>query len=653
MKRGTAPLRRLAIKIDPAVGESFLGYLTRVAEMNVLRRPADILDGICAWPPAELTDRQLARAAGVLGIQPRVLDATYKRSFLRELPRPMLTYERRRFAPASLVLSPHHRASWLIKPIDFCAESWQILLQDCPSCLQPLSWGRPSVHRCDSCAGDLRIAESRLVPRMVRPFLNKAVQLATADPEDGRAIINLHPDLGALNSSQVFQLAVACGRALAVGPKRSREGWGYRDLAAGMKLVTRFPASIQELAGTNDNLPKPRFFARIRKAAEASDRDLRRTMLAISAMEPEAHGPVRLRKLRQANNLLTMTELARALRVENSRIRSMADAGVFGRRDARGNARKYDWFSDADYARGREFLDRRIFASAWAKQVDLSMMDVRQLVSAGRLDRCSGRAVDRVFAGGLQLTTESCRSFEGALLSRIRFSNDGSCWIPLERAFASIGGAYKPWAAVLSAALAGSLPYGLQYPGPYELRIGRLRIHETVAFDICRRALSRTLGDYYVPPDSLGPLRPQTISRDEAERLLNCLPADISRLCDGRFLRVVARDPVSFDARSVEFFAKRHVSVQELNALFGFPCAELARYLVGEGFQRTSSGFWRRKDLWGRDGMVARIRAGSARVISAWEIVGPPKPTTWWPEAVGPAAGRPLELFSRQQPDHP
>lgn len=653
MRLQEAVNRRVAIVVKPAVDESLLGYLTRVAETNVLERPTDILHEICAWPPGYLGEAKQASIARVVGIQPRELRKVYWRSWLHSLPRSALDYERRRVAPAALRASPHHRFTWLLKRVDFCPESWRLLIDACPSCGASLSWGQPSLLKCGKCSFDLSLADSEAVPHKLRPVLKQAVRMATADL-DYRARISLHADLGLLSNPQVFQLAVACGRALKPLPKSEMDPadrrWNYRDLAAGMNLVLGYPASVRELSDTKENRPKPHFFRRIAAAAEVNQGALRDVMTALRAMEPEAHGITRLRKIRQGSKLLTTTDLAKALRVEKARIRAMADAGVFGQRTPRGQDRKYDWFSEQDVLAGREFLDGRMFASSWARQVDLSVVDVRQLAVAGLIKAWSGQAVDRVFGGNFQLQTDSLQSFEAGLLSRIRFSNAHDEWVPIDWAFATIGGGYKPWAAVLAAALAGSLPHGLEYPGGYELKLGRLRIHRSVAEDIRRRALSRAADSGRAAPEALGGLRPKCLTRSEAQSLLNCLPADISRLCEHRRLKVVDKDPVSFDARSVEAFAERYVSIQELSALLQIKAGELARSLSYRDFPRSQSGFWRRRDLWGPAGIIASYERDP--IFAVWEIPGAPKPVSFWPGLKSRANVHPLKLFSRQQLDH-
>lgn len=207
-----------------------------------------------------------------------------------------------------------------------------MLIENCPSCRAPLGWGQPSVHTCPSCTADLRKADSDYVPDSWRPVLTQAMRLATVERQDLGAEIALHEDLGSLSPVEVFQLAVVCGRALK--PPRSGqklqkdEGWSYLSLAAGMELVMGYPASVHALTEAAAlNALKPVFFRRMEVAAEARGGDLRKVMIAMSAMDPKVPGIVRLRNIRQSNNLLSTTELARALRVENASV-GLAEGAV-------------------------------------------------------------------------------------------------------------------------------------------------------------------------------------------------------------------------------------------------------------------------------------------------------------------------------------
>src|SRR3954465_10192456 len=61
----------------------------------------------------------------------------------------------RRFSPAALRLSPHHRALWQIRLFPFCTETWEYLVERCPRCQAVQRWYRTNgIERCDLCVED-------------------------------------------------------------------------------------------------------------------------------------------------------------------------------------------------------------------------------------------------------------------------------------------------------------------------------------------------------------------------------------------------------------------------------------------------------------------------------------------------------------------
>lgn len=613
---------RVAISVEPCPGESLPGYLTRVADRNILQRPADLLTGLGGWPPERLTERQQDLLAGVLGLRPKDLQALFERTYRTGLPGSLLNFERRRLSPASLRQFPHHRAAWLIKPLDYCSESWCELIDRCPSCTRALRWTPGPVGLCGLCGSDLTTVETPEIPMDVRKDLKVAVDLATSRSVSiQQGLRGAHSDLRGLTPPQLFELGVICGRALSPSAQLD----GYRNLAAGVALLRDYPDSILDLADTIENTTEHMFFRRLGVAAQARTGALRRLMDIMGSMAPAQHGVVRLKSVRLSREKMTATELAAALKVEKAQIPIMAKGGVFGSRSPRGKERRYDWFSVEDLERARMFLEGRMFASRWAKQVGLSLADVHQLVGVGLLRSPSDPAVDQVYGNRLQLERDSRLRFESDLLSCIRFSATrcGSDWVLLKHAFDMLGAAYKPWAPVLTAALTGDLPFGLRCSGGRELKLDRLRVHHTVADDLRRRALSRCIQPYRVTPSCFGVHRPSRLSRTEVQTYLNCYPADVSRLVERKLLRVLYRDPLAVDARSVEAFADRHVSTIEVASLFELAPGQIRWILTEAGFSRTESGFWSRRDLWGSQGIIARLRRARPPVIAVWELPGP------------------------------
>lgn len=60
----------------------------------------------------------------------------------------------RRVSPASLRISPHHRGSWLLRPLHYCPESGEKLVSTCPNqnCGRSLGWNTAfGIPFCEYC----------------------------------------------------------------------------------------------------------------------------------------------------------------------------------------------------------------------------------------------------------------------------------------------------------------------------------------------------------------------------------------------------------------------------------------------------------------------------------------------------------------------
>lgn len=354
--------------------------------------------------------------------------------------------------------------------------------------------------------------------------------------------------------------------------------------------------------------------------------DLKCVMDVINHMAPEKRGIERLRIVRVAGQKLTTTGLAAALGVEKARVRDMAEAGIFESRAPRGSQRNYDWFSEADIEKGRAFLDGRIFASQWAKQIGLSSMDICQLVGDGLVKSVSDAATQRVFDSKLQIEKQSRVQFESEVLSRIRFSGCIDQRISVVRAFEMIGSAHKPWSWLIRSALNGTLPHGLQCRWEYKLDFQKLNIHTSVAADMARRVVSGFDHSYRTFRDSGNAVRPDLLTRREVEIYLNYYPVEVSALIEREDLRVISKGPAKIDAQSVERFGNQYVSMVELSMLYQLSPSDIRDLTSDAGLIRQENGFWLRRDLRGPNGLFASY--SPALVIGAWELSGPPNLST-------------------------
>lgn len=121
-----------------------------------------------------------------------------------------LEIKNRRVSPASLRASAHHRARWQIRLLPFCSESWEYLIDTCPSdaCGKPLRWGDClEVDRCEHCEFDLKAATVPCVQLSYRGVLGFVADLLHPSAEmRARAVSRLPEPLNSVPPGEVFDL---------------------------------------------------------------------------------------------------------------------------------------------------------------------------------------------------------------------------------------------------------------------------------------------------------------------------------------------------------------------------------------------------------------------------------------------------------------
>lgn len=175
------PIRPLLGRVEPYSGESLLSLLTRSATLNVIPRLRDIvsLAGIPTTMPQFVQFSKLDRyreIAQLLDIDPEfvksLMHPVVHRAGLADavlfqgtlLPRSFIDVRLRRYSARSLRQAAFARATWMLRPLSFCPDSMEMLLEECIVCGSKLRWLRVlGIHVCDNCGRSLRRAHSTRV----------------------------------------------------------------------------------------------------------------------------------------------------------------------------------------------------------------------------------------------------------------------------------------------------------------------------------------------------------------------------------------------------------------------------------------------------------------------------------------------------------
>lgn len=193
MKDTTANLtvvdNQLLLHPNPRQGENLAGYLLRLASLNCLQHPLELLEylgqkSISRYQPPltpqlgvyslEKLAKQLKQPSGKISAIAWPLDVRvgkYRRFLYQGLawPLELLRHDYRAWCPYCLSETSLHRADWDWHLYTCCHKHQTILLDKCPSCFKRVSWHYASLHHC-RCGFPLHTAQTMPVAKFCDPI---------------------------------------------------------------------------------------------------------------------------------------------------------------------------------------------------------------------------------------------------------------------------------------------------------------------------------------------------------------------------------------------------------------------------------------------------------------------------------------------------
>jgi hypothetical protein len=596
--------------LEPMVDESIRGYLARTADWNCLDSRTDLLRfaGL-TYVRRDLSDRiaaEITAASDVLGISGgalrRILNPTIGGNpeivdyFGLPFQRRRFEFKGRRVSPASLARSSHHRARWQIRLLPFCPESWEHLIDQCPSrsCGKPLQWaGCLEVDRCEHCAFDLKLARPVSVPVDLRDALSFVGDLLHPTPAvRASSVARLPPPLNDVAENDLFEVLCAVTRSLTpdhLQPATS-EQFDTACLALGARALLDYPATLDRVAREGreeaDEAVLP-FFAKLRRRAKEKAGIQKALLLSmVDRAETVHYSPVRVPKIREEEGDWTFHRSAVWLGISLSEFSAVVSAGMARPTPRKGGLRDIRWIKPSEVHHLAVALRQRMDPSEIVQSYDLPRAGMEQLVSLGLIEPCSEPIVQLLYPG-LQLDRLSVLKFVDSLAEFLNPPLPDS--IALEDVFHGIGGGEKPWGAIIKAAMSGSVPGGLGLEPDGRLRFQRL----TISTQFAQELLAGRHPDMLVlPPRSqiLGPA--PDFSRVEAQRYLNCFPRDLSWLvAEGHLLADGSGQ--SIRRAEVERLGRMLISSREICWRWRV-LPELCDALPEHGIDRVLGLFWPR-----------------------------------------------------------
>jgi len=259
--RGSARVRPLFARVAPHWDESLLSLVSRSCAANVFERPADLMRfaGIRVARCGSIVFMDSQRTVALpdllsvppedigLRLHPRVVDGGFPEGvdwYGAVLPRRYVESRTRRVSPLSLRSSPYHRSTWMIRPLSFCAESWERLIRNCPYCERTLGWHQAlGPWRCEWCGRSLRHYRGEQVLKDLRSDLQIATDLVSPDATTRRnALSKLPPPFCKWGAGEAFAAIVELGTGAQIHKPDGDPGDAIR-LTACSRLETSSPTS--------------------------------------------------------------------------------------------------------------------------------------------------------------------------------------------------------------------------------------------------------------------------------------------------------------------------------------------------------------------------------------------------------------------------
>lgn len=608
--------------LPPAAGESFWGYISRVAAhnghssryslMNELgvssskRTRFDLLDveGVAAVyrQPVSVIAEMLPqlRENGGLALAGETLSP---RALRREI---------RWIAPAYLQREGIDLAVWSSKYRDFCPISWTWLTNKCPgdNCRQTLSWPSTSLFHCLNCGADLRRSAPRYVDHALRPMLSLTYDLGS---ERWKRLASEHlpPEVRDVAPGVLMELLQVLGATMALQGVR-REQWAGRGAPLAQSgsysekilrgcYALSHPHKVREEAGERGNIwDITKFRARLRSLSKGNQ-PLQDAIKAISG----------IRCLSQEEQENSITISAQKLKIPRSKLRDcILRGGIETNARTLGGVRRI--YNDVNLDGLDEIVNDRVSISHISRKYLLDRSVIEYIEECGRITRLDGVAY-YLYREAQFKRSESLAFFDRLEALVVRHGADDGR-ILLSDVMARLPAGPKPWGSVLLHAYLGELDGELGSLCPTGLALKRLTLDRSLA----KRLIA---GDIDLPRPAWGRIENRATLK-QAEDVLGLYPRDI-KLAQRAGLLEDAGAGTSW--RSIMQFADSYVGTRELSALVSVAPLDIGTEAAKRGLRRAAPrlGAWERRAAIDAFGATESTRLRHQWPM-AWRLIGWP-----------------------------
>ncbi|OKO85358.1 hypothetical protein AC629_19240 [Bradyrhizobium sp. NAS80.1] len=379
----------------------------------------------------------------------------------------------RRVSPKALEIAQYHRALWELRPIAFDPQTKEKLLGVCQACDQKLGWLRCDVPTlCDKCDVDLRDFPQEISPVEDEEAYQFVVGLVDPDPAKKNAARRLLPETWSdFSNGALFDTVVSLAGGLTVDPNKALSSSKHRAhfealtpellALAGRAIIGGDKGFARLCERYRDDMEKrPCHFGRLKelgplayinydKHIEPDIRDMLDGLINVN-MNITCRDYVR-KGLDAGSSMLTIQQLAENFGVRRSILQRLADSGLVPVVRARA-LRSPVRMAVRDVMPLLLQMKDAVSETAAAGLLGLPLTVLPSLVDHNLIRRLEG-PVCGLLPGYSGYSKSSIENLMDKVWAAARPSADKCHSIAV--ASRSLGAGETPWAAIISAIIAG------------------------------------------------------------------------------------------------------------------------------------------------------------------------------------------------------
>ena len=387
----------------------------------------------------------------------------------------------RRISPASLKSSYYHRAAWMNRLLPYCAESLELLIDQCQVCGKRQGWRRAwGIGNCDdpSCRAELRHASDELLPEhLVDGYRLFAQIVSPVASERSQAISRLDAALAALAPATLVHLIIQMG-SLAQDPPLNfaRPALGSLSslqiascVADGTNLILDWPRKLRNAVGlkletlrTRDPKDRQKLIENVRRLGSRNVDPVQAKLVAEAIPEAFEHTAIALEAL--VKPVVPANVICRTMSISPRELEAIRVAGLIKHRVIAGGKRKQVQFDAGEFETLAECQQKSVFGSKFEQRFGLPRYATEQLACLGAIRREAHPAL-ALINPTIRLVEESLDDFTDDLVAAASRGRRPKDAIPLGTASRILGGRPKPWGEILEAMRHGELRFWLSGEG--------------------------------------------------------------------------------------------------------------------------------------------------------------------------------------------